>query len=128
MGAALKSKKKKKKKEREKEGERERRETKGLSLSLGEIPAQVTTHPLPTLCHLISVASKDDVLFLFLTQVTHPSQAGDPGGWTQLYLEHCGSHRRGGTVATGSLKASVSKPQRSLLPLFHWTERMWTTQ
>lgn len=31
---------------------------------------------------------------------------------------HCGSHSRGDMVATGYLKASVSRPHRSLLAFF----------
>lgn len=48
-------------------------------------------HPgshLPPPCHPSAVASNDDALFL--TQGTHPSQAGESSGWRHLYLDTAG--------------------------------------
>lgn len=64
------------------------------------------------------MAFNDNVVFL--TQVIHCLQAGDPGGCKHLYLEHCRSHSRRRGRHRLPCNASVYKRTGHFSPFFSW--------
>lgn len=75
--------------------------------------AEVTNHPQT------SVASNDDVLCF--TQITRPSQAGDPDCWRHVFLEH--GRAEGTWQAWLPCHALVYWLHRPLCPILHRTRQ-----
>lgn len=70
--------------------------------------AEVTNHPQT------SVASNAEVLCF--TQMTCPSQAGDPGGWRHVFLEHGRAHGRRDLAGMATLSSSGLQAAQTTSP------------